>query len=60
MREPVELIDDDLDLVAGGTGGDNISVDLDQTIKQVQINYYGDYVDQDQSATQTAAVVINS
>ena len=38
MHEPVELIDDDLDIVAGG----NISVDLniadiDQRIRQVQI-----------------------
>ena len=38
MHEPVELIDDDLDIVAGG----NISVDLniadiDQRIRQVQV-----------------------
>jgi hypothetical protein len=38
MHEPIELIDDDLDIVAGG----NISVDLniadvDQYIKQVQV-----------------------
>ena len=38
MHEPIELIDDDLDIVAGG----NISVDLniadiDQRIRQVQI-----------------------
>jgi hypothetical protein len=39
MHEPVELIDDDLDIVAGGTGVDldiNIA-DVDQYIRQVQI-----------------------
>ena len=39
MHEPVELIDDDLDIVAGGTGGSfdiNIA-DVDQYIRQVQI-----------------------
>lgn len=39
MHEPVELIDDDLDIVAGGNGVDldiNIA-DVDQTIRQVQV-----------------------
>ena len=38
MHEPVELIDDDLDIVAGGNGVDldiNIA-DVDQTIRQFQ------------------------
>ena len=45
MHEPVELIDDDLDIVAGGTGVDldlNIA-DVDQYIRQVQIGgFYND------------------
>jgi hypothetical protein len=46
MHEPVELIDDDLDIVAGGliiNSEVNIA-DIDQYIKQVQI--YGYYNDQ--------------
>jgi hypothetical protein len=45
MHEPVELIDDDLDIVAGGLiiNSDVNIADIDQYIKQVQIGgYYND------------------
>jgi hypothetical protein len=40
IHEPVELIDDDLDFVAGGViiGSDVNIADVDQYIKQVQID----------------------
>jgi hypothetical protein len=46
MHEPVELIDDDLDIVAGGViiNSDVNIADIDQYIKQVQIG--GRYNDQ--------------
>ena len=42
IREPIELIDEDLDAVAGGRGISGIHVDVnladvDQFIKQVQV-----------------------
>ena len=36
MHEPVELIDDDLDIVAGGISVDLNIADVDQTIRQFQ------------------------
>ena len=36
MHEPVELIDDDLDIVAGGNSVDINIADVDQIIKQFQ------------------------
>ena len=44
MHEPVELIDDDLDIVAGGTGGFDVDVniaDVDQRITQFQFGGFG-------------------
>ena len=42
MHEPVELIDDDLDIVAGGNISVDVNIaDIDQYIKQVQVfGYY--------------------
>ena len=37
MHEPVELIDDDLDIVAGGISVDVNIADVDQRIRQVQV-----------------------
>ena len=53
IRKPVELIDEDLDAVAGG---DFNIADVDQSITQVQAIVYGVFNDQDQSAANVSAV----
>ena len=53
IRKPVELIDEDLDAVAGG---DFNYADIDQSITQVQVAIDNFYVDQDQSAANLAVV----
>jgi len=58
MTKPVELIDEDLDAVAGG---DFNVADVDQYINQFQVAIDNGRVDQDQDASNSALVVqINS
>ena len=54
IHEPVELIDDDLDVVAGGLiiGSDVNIADVDQFIRQVQIGGR----DNDQTAVNISSV----
>jgi hypothetical protein len=53
IREPVQLIDEDLDAVAGGDF--NIS-DIDQLIRQTQVAVRSVFVYQDQTAANVASV----
>ena len=54
IRKPVELIDEDLDIVAGGLiiNSDVNIADVDQYIRQVQIGGFGN----DQAAANISAV----
>jgi endonuclease V-like protein UPF0215 family len=53
IREPVQLIDEDLDAVAGG---DFNIADIDQLIRQTQVAVRSVFVDQDQSAANVASI----
>jgi len=52
IRQPVQLIDEDLDAVAGGGDIDVNIADVDQFIKQVQIFGF----DNDQAAANVSSV----
>ena len=61
LSKPVELIDQDLDAVAGGDDVNISFVDISQSIDQDQfafLNFHSD-VDQRQSATNFAAVAVD-
>ena len=53
IRKPVELIDEDLDAVAGG---DFNIADVDQSISQLQLIISGVFNDQDQAAANVSSV----
>jgi endonuclease V-like protein UPF0215 family len=53
IREPVQLIDEDLDAVAGG---DFNIADIDQLIRQTQVAVRSVFVYQDQTAANVASV----
>jgi len=62
LSKPVELIDQDLDAVAGGNDVIIASVDIDQSIDQDQfafLNFHSD-VDQSQTALNAASVSLSN